>query len=727
MKEWNKSMFISQESMYHSMFYKLPKINYFYLDEKLNYVFFNQVHQDFIAHLLNISIDVSTNFVEMFSNQEDRQAMADFFQRVKLEKDGEFSHSFSSLNKSLVEITLLLSHHQVDQHNGLVGIIKNQEPNPLQHETLLNSETLLQYLVEHDFGVAVHDRDLNYLYVSKKYLDAFGISHQNVIGKHHYKVFPDLPQKWRKVHQKALLGEVSVGDKDVYIREDGTSDWTSWECRPWYTHDGQIGGIIVYTQIINERMDLEHSLIENERRLSAMFNQAAVGMSYGPVGENFFMVNDKYCELVGYSKEELRKMSYRDITHPDDLSMNENYFSQLLKGSSDSYQFEKRLIKKDGSVLWIELTVSLIRQSSNQKDYVLAISSDINERKIAEAKLHHLSYHDQLTGLYNRRYYEEKFQSLNTIENLPLALILVDVNGLKLMNDAFGHLAGDDILIRVAHIMASKVNPPDLLARIGGDEFVIVLFNSTYKQAQELISDISDTVSKEKVFDITLSISYGIGIKQDVQQGKDELFKIAEDMLYRYKITDHSSSASKTIEIIMQSLFAKNERELHHSKRVSVLSERLAKALGFDQSEVRKIGIAGLMHDIGKIGIPDHILNKVGPLDDDEWQIIMKHSEIGYHILSSATEFSEISEYVLAHQEKYDGSGYPRGLKGEEIPVQARVIAFADAFDAMTTKRTYRNRLSKEEAVCELRKWAGTQFDPDMVEIFINKVLRYRK
>jgi putative nucleotidyltransferase with HDIG domain len=160
-----------------------------------------------------------------------------------------------------------------------------------------------------------------------------------------------------------------------------------------------------------------------------------------------------------------------------------------------------------------------------------------------------------------------------------------------------------------------------------------------------------------------------------------------------------------------------------HSKRVSEFCEDIAAKMNFNKENVSQIRIAGLMHDIGKIGIDENILNKPQKLSSDEWKEIERHSEIGYRILSSVNEFSEIAEHVLEHHEKWNGKGYPRGLKGEEISLQARIIAVADAFDAMTRDRAYGKALSEEEAINEIRRCSGTQFDPEIAGVFVEKVL----
>lgn len=193
--------------------------------------------------------------------------------------------------------------------------------------------------------------------------------------------------------------------------------------------------------------------------------------------------------------------------------------------------------------------------------------------------------------------------------------------------------------------------------------------------------------------------------------------------MYRRKLCESSSMLYSTITLIMKTLYEKNKREEKHSKRVSDLCVKVGTTLNLNKEQINELKTVGLMHDIGKIAIDDDILNKPGMLSETEWLEIKRHPEIGYNILRTVNEYAQLAEYVLSHHERWDGKGYPRGLKGEEIPLLARLISIVDAFDAMTGYRTYRSPLSEEDAIEEIRKNAGTQFDPHMVNVFIKSMI----
>jgi diguanylate cyclase (GGDEF)-like protein/putative nucleotidyltransferase with HDIG domain len=387
------------------------------------------------------------------------------------------------------------------------------------------------------------------------------------------------------------------------------------------------------------------------------------------------------------------------------------------------YELELESVAADGNHGWIWLRGEAVKDSNGNITGLWGAVQDITERKIIDSRLLYLSYHDHLTDLHNRRYFEEELLKLDTKENLPLSIIMCDVNGLKLVNDSFGHNSGDELLKNVAKTIKIACRENDVIARIGGDEFVVVLPKTSADETVEIANHIKELASKEKVVNIELSISYGHETKTVESQSIIEVIANAENHMYRHKLYERSSIKSKTIDLIMNTLFEKSNREAKHSNRVSQISQAIASKMDFNKDAINQIRIAGLIHDIGKIGVDEKILNKPERLTIDERREIERHPEIGWRILSSTNEFSELAQFVLHHHEKWDGSGYPNGIIGEAIPIEARIIGVADAYDAMTSKRSYQKGMIKEDAINELKRCSGTQFDPGIVEVFINHVL----
>jgi diguanylate cyclase (GGDEF)-like protein/PAS domain S-box-containing protein/putative nucleotidyltransferase with HDIG domain len=380
------------------------------------------------------------------------------------------------------------------------------------------------------------------------------------------------------------------------------------------------------------------------------------------------------------------------------------------------------LTAKDKSEKLIEDSAAPILNKNNELVGIVIVFRDYTEKWERLKKIEYLNFHDDLTNLYNRRFFEEELLRLDTKRNLPLSIIMGDINGLKLINDSFGHKYGDVLLVKSANAIVDECREDDIIARIGGDEFAIILPNASIEDAAEVINRIKGNLTKQEVFGIDVSVSFGCGSKTDISQNIQTIFKEAEDYMYKHKIYESSSMRSKTIEIISKTLFEKNGRELVHSKRVSELCVLLAKKLGFDDNDINILKLTGLMHDIGKIGIEDKILNKDGTLTDEEYNQMKRHPEIGYRILNSVNEFSDIATSVLQHHEKWDGSGYPQGLKGKDICLEARIVCIADAFDAMTSLRSYRTAIGQSEAIKEIERCRGTHFDPDIARQFIEMI-----
>ncbi|NRY59903.1 diguanylate cyclase (GGDEF)-like protein/putative nucleotidyltransferase with HDIG domain/PAS domain S-box-containing protein [Clostridium beijerinckii] len=364
-----------------------------------------------------------------------------------------------------------------------------------------------------------------------------------------------------------------------------------------------------------------------------------------------------------------------------------------------------------------------IRMVKCGEDRVLAALRDMTVKKELEERLEYLCYNDQLTGLYNRRYYEEELKSLDVKENYPLTIVLGDVNGLKLINDSFGHVVGDELIKKSAQIIKNGCRSQDVVIRLGGDEFVILLPQTDTYEAEKIVENINNLAKKEKIQGLDISISFGYETKCYEDEMIQEIFIKAEDYMYKRKLFESSNMRGKTIDTIINTLNEKNKREEQHSVRVAELCELMGKNIGLPKRKIQELKNAGLLHDIGKIAIEENILNKPGRLTEDEYNEIKRHPEIGYRILSTVNEMSEIAKYVLSHHEMWNGEGYPKGIKDIDIPFESRIIAIVDAYDAMTSERPYRKALSEEFAIEELKRNSGIQFDPELVNLFIEKVL----
>ncbi|MCK9443366.1 MAG: HD domain-containing phosphohydrolase [Tissierellaceae bacterium] len=474
-----------------------------------------------------------------------------------------------------------------------------------------------------------------------------------------------------------------------------------------------------YDLLLNSEEKLRNVLVKNEAIMSAipdiLFIYDKDGVYVDIQGEYAGNLIAPESDLLGKKltdilPEEIGFLVLNRISKVLERDQME-FFEYNLDVETGMQSFEVRMVKLD-------------------ERHVLAITRNISDRKEMENRLINLSYRDQLTGLYNRRFFEEELSRLDVERNLPLSIIMSDVNGLKLINDSFGHRVGDELLKTIANVMIKGCRADDIIARISGDEFVVILPKTNEAEAEVLTNRLKKLgretkFSNEAFPDLELSISFGIGTKHSMDMDMALVFKKAEDNMYAHKLLEGPSMRSKTIETIIKALYEKNEREEKHSNRVSLICQDMGKALGLGEDKIRELGSVGLLHDIGKIAISEAILDKPGKLTKEEWEEMKKHPEIGYRILSTVNEMGQIAEYILYHHERYDGFGYPKGLKGEEIPFISRIITIADAYDAMAADRPYRKALTHEEIIREFIDHAGSQFDPYLTKVFVEELLGY--
>ncbi len=346
---------------------------------------------------------------------------------------------------------------------------------------------------------------------------------------------------------------------------------------------------------------------------------------------------------------------------------------------------------------------------------------DIGERKQMEEELKRLSTRDALTGLYNRNFFEEQLQCLEKSRFYPISLVICDLDGLKLVNDAWGHDRGDELLRRAASVIKSCGRDAGLVARVGGDEFAVMLPGADRNTAEQVTRRIKEATEGDNArhVDFPLSISVGSATAEDGSRSLREVYKEADDAMYLNKLANGRDMRATTIGALKTALAGK---DFHDMERMKELACRLGNAVGLSQEEIDSLRLLVEMHDVGKLGVPDDILCKPGPLTEEEKRLVRRHPEVGYRIALSSGELARIAPYILQHHERWDGTGYPQGIAGNDIHLLSRILAIVDAYDAMICERPYRRALTHEEALNNLRQGAGTQFDPHLVSIFITLV-----
>lgn len=540
-------------------------------------------------------------------------------------------------------------------------------------------------------------------------------------------IVEDFREILRKKWELAIEQDSIFEQEYLIIAKDGSKKWVLERGVVIHSDDGKaiaLEGII--TDITNLKTSEEKTREYHEKLYATLISVGDGVITTDKEGKIEF-INPITQNITGWSQEDAFGEDFEtlfNIINEYTREKTECPVAKVFKTKSIvELANHTLLISKDGKETPIEDTAAPILDKAGNVIGSVVIFRDNTAEHNKKKEIEYIGYHDFLTGLYNRRFFEEELNRLDYERNYPLSVIMIDVNGLKIFNDSFGHKIGDELLKKISKVLVENCRQDEIVARYGGDEFIVLLPKSDEAAAEELSNRIKQSIEIEKIMDLQISISFGWDTKHDESQNNSQIINNAENYMYQKKNLEKSSNRNLVIKSILNTLLVKNPREEKHSKRVSVYCEQIGMAYNLNSDEVKKLKTAGELHDIGKIAIDDSILNKTEKLTEDEWKEIRKHPETGYRILSTAIEYSDISEAIYAHHEKWDGSGYPKGLKGEEIPFEARIIAIADAYDAMTCDRPYHKGLNKEDAVKELKRNAGTQFDPAIVQVFFDKVL----
>jgi len=732
---------------------------------------------------------IGRNAMDVIRLKEPGKAIANFtrmFKEGRSQDKVEYGLTLEDGREMDVEVSTALMRDSAGNIVGFVNAIRDVSERKKAEDALRKSEEKYRNLVEQEKDVIVSVDALGYITSVNSSVITWGYTVEEVLKMNFLElVAPAWRETTAKDMQARLLEKGENIGETVVMRKDGEERPIEYSAVVIWDR-GEYAGAQAIVRDISERKRAEEKIKNHSRRIEALYSVAQVVSQSSTVGKMLSDSLEKVCSamdtesgcilMLDMDENALKLTACRGV--PKALRQQFATIGLTEDGIEELMNLSEPITNIDGTQITIEpekmkkVTADLGRKgiaaapffrgkdfqgvlvvfSSEERifnvedlDMFKAMANEIsigmNNMMLLE-KTREMSVTDELTGLYNRRYF---FEMLDVEMNRagrtkhPFSVVMLDLDGFKEYNDKYGHSNGDAVLANFSQVLKASVRRSDLAFRYGGDEFALILPGADSEKAKKIVQRArakwqKTPLKQTSIFGVHVGFSGGIAEYPTNAESPDGLVFLADAALYQAKkkgfedkiVSELRTLSTDIIDVATQdqiyalaaTVDARDPYTYGHSQRVADAAMSIGQAIGMSVEDLSKLHAAALLHDIGKVGVPDAILTKMGKPTPEEWDVVKKHCAEGARILGYVKELATLVPIVLHHHEWYDGSGYPSGLRGLDIPSGARITSVADAYDTMVTKRPYRDAITPKEACEELRRNAGTQFDPVIVDVW---------
>lgn len=681
----------------------------------------------------HIVLDVNQRFIDLFKFTKDEiigRDIDDIFDSAKKNSANRFltekllEGSISNdkdyrYSKDGEKICCIIQGIPIHSQNELIGgyamyldISELEATREILTEERIKYSELVEQMNE---GLILHNTKEEFIYVNKAAARIFETPANELIGK---TIKDFIPERFYPfIDQQTEMRKKNItGAYHLKIKTPNNRDKIlDVKAKPIaLEHSANEGHIYATFSDITDQYNAQERIRKSEKKYRSLVQSMDKGLALCEVMENDFKIveiNPKFEEIFGYHRKDLLNKPGRRV-----LKNNYDRFLKAYKKINQNPTKNQFKYFDDQREKFIQC--SIFKPLSNH--FGVLVKDITYEEKIKE-KIEYLTYHDKLTGLYNRAYLEEKMKEISNQDTI--GIIMGDANALKLINDVYNHDFGDQLLIRISEKLVETIRDNGVVARWGGDEFLIFLPQTQAHQLEKILIQLKRTFQGEAINGIPVSLSLGSSIGNIQVNTVSELINTAEEEMYNNKLINSASVKREILSNIFDQLIENNYESFEHIDGMEKYLSKFAEILKLKPTQIVRLINAAKFHDIGKIVVPESIIKKSGPLSPLEWDIVKKHPVSSYRILKSTDEYSFISTIVLHHHEWWNGKGYPGALVGEDIPLLSRILGIVEAYDVMTHDQPYKKKISEEEAIEELKKCSGIQFDPDLVNLFVNQIL----